>query len=161
MARKKTSEKRGRGRPVGTGFHPTQEQRDLVKKLAGYGIPEADIARLVTNPTSKEPISPVTLRKHFRDELDTGHVHATEQVVGALFKNATTGTDTYPGGIPTAQIFFLKCRGKGQWKDRQVLEVETPASDLEEREIDEGIKRLLAKAGAKPQRQARSRRADK
>ena len=149
--------KRKRGRPEGTGFHPTEDQKKLVDQLAGYGIPEADIARLVINPKSKEPISPVTLRKHFRDELDTGHVRANEKVVGALLKNATTGTETYPGGIPTAQIFWLKCRGKGQWKDRHVLEVETPPSDLEEKEIDDAIVRLLNKAKG-GERQARSKR---
>lgn len=136
-------ERRKRGRPE---FTPTEEQRKLVDELAGYGIPEPDIARLVINPGTREPISPVTLRKHFRDELDTGHVRANQRVAGALFKNATTSTETYPGGIPTAQIFWLKTRGKGQWKDKQHIEVETPPSELEEQEIDDAITRLLAKA---------------
>ena len=137
--------KRGRGRPE---FEPTDEQRKLVDELAGYGIPEPDIAKLVLNPSSKppSPISPVTLRKYFREELDAGHVRANHKVAGALFKNATTGTETYPGGIPTAQIFWLKTRGKGQWKDKQHLEIEPPPSELEEQEIDEAITRLLAKA---------------
>lgn len=140
---KKTGRKRGRPE-----FVPTDEQRKLVDQLAGYGIPEPDIAKLVTNPQTKEPISPMTLRKHFREELDTGHVRSNQQVAGALFKNATTGTETYPGGIPTAQIFWLKTRGKGQWKDKQTIEVETPPSEMEEQEIDSAIERLLAKGAA-------------
>lgn len=140
---------RKRGRPEGTGFHPTDVQRKLVDELAGFGIPEHDIARRVINPATNEPISPVTLRKHFRDELDVGHVRANEKVAGALFKNATTATETYPGGIPVAQIFWLKTRGKGQWKDKQHIEVETPPSELEEKEIDDAIARLLAKAAGK------------
>ena len=140
---KKTGRKRGRPE-----FEPTDEQRKLVDQLAGYGIPEPDIAKLVINPQTKEPISPMTLRKHFREELDTGHVRANQTVAGALFKNATTGTETYPGGIPTAQIFWLKTRGKGQWKDKQTIEVETPPSEMEEQEIDNAIARLLAKGAA-------------
>lgn len=158
MTRKKNEPKRQRGRPEGTGFKPTEEQRKLVEKLAGYGITEAEISRLVTNPQTKEPISPVTLRKHFRDALDVGHVRANEQVAGALFKNATQGTETYPGGIPTAQIFWLKTRGKGQWKDKQHIEVETPPSELEEQEIDDRIERLMAKAAGKAEKAKRGSR---
>jgi hypothetical protein len=153
--RAKEPSKRGRGRPE---FEPTEEQKKLVDQLAGYGIPEPDIARLVINPATKEGISPVTLRKYFRDELDVGHVRANQQVAGALFKNATTGTETYPGGIPTAQIFWLKTRGKGQWRDKQVIELEKPPSEMEEAEVDQAIGRLLAKAAAKadkPDRKAK------
>jgi hypothetical protein len=138
---------RKRGRPEGTGYHPTDVDRKLVEELAGFGIPEADIARRVINPATKEPISPVTLRKHYREELDVGHIRANEAVAGALFKNATTKTETYPGGIPVAQIFWLKTRGKGQWKDKQHIEVEKPPSEMEEAEIDQAIERLIAKAG--------------
>lgn len=148
--KQKAATPRKRGRPEGSGFKPTDEQRKLVEELAGYGIPEPDIAKLVTNPQTNEGISPVTLRKYFRDELDTGHVRANQRVAGALFKNATTGTETYPGGIPTAQIFWLKTRGKGQWKDKQHIEVDKPPSEMEEQEVDQAIQRLLAKAAGKP-----------
>lgn len=153
MSKKKSEKprKRGRGRPE---FEPTEVDRKLVGELAGFGIPEADIARRVINPATDEAISPVTLRKYFRDELDVGHIRANEAVAGALFKNATTKTETYPGGIPVAQIFWLKTRGKGQWKDKQHIEVETPPSELEEQEIDQAIERLLAKAlGKKPKKE--------
>lgn len=148
MSKKKSEKprKRGRGRPE---FEPTEVDRKLVGELAGFGIPEADIARRVINPATDEAISPVTLRKHFRDELDVGHIRANEQVAGALFKNATTKTETYPGGIPVAQIFWLKTRGKGQWRDKQILEIEKPVSELEEQEIDDRITRLMAKAQGK------------
>ena len=48
--------------------------------MAGMGIPEEQMVTAVLNPTSKQPISPVTLRKHFREELDQGMVQANAQV---------------------------------------------------------------------------------
>jgi hypothetical protein len=37
--------------------------------MAGYGVPEADIAGVIG-------VDPKTLRKHYRSELDHGHVKA-------------------------------------------------------------------------------------
>lgn len=68
------------------------------------------------NPATGKPISPVTLRAHFRAELDSGHTVATAAVARALYKNATTATDSYPGGIPVAQIFWMKTRGGPSWR---------------------------------------------
>jgi len=68
--------------------------------MAAYGIPEWDIARVVG-------IDPKTLRKHYRDELDTGHVKATAKVAEFLFRRATTEG---PQAV-TAAIFWLKTRG--------------------------------------------------
>jgi hypothetical protein len=68
--------------------------------MAGYGVPEADIARVVG-------IDPKTLRKHYRDELDTGQIKATAKVAEFLFRKATTeGSQAV-----TAAIFWLKTRG--------------------------------------------------
>jgi hypothetical protein len=50
------------GRP---SFEPSQSQRQMVQTMAGCGVPEADIAAVIG-------IAPKTLRKHFRQELDTG-----------------------------------------------------------------------------------------
>lgn len=106
--------KRGRGRPEGTGYHPTLEQRHLVKVMAGMGIPEDKMVQAVLNPATKRPISPITLRAHFREELDQGFVQTNSAVAAALYKNATSPTETYPGGVPVAQIFWLKCRMRWQ-----------------------------------------------
>lgn len=67
------------------------------------------------NPQTGRPISPVTLRAHFRAELDRGHAVATAAVAQGLYKNATTATDAYPGGVPVAQIFWMKTRA--QWRE--------------------------------------------
>ncbi len=62
------------------------------------------------NPETGRPISPVTLRAHFRAELDSGHAVATAAVAQSLYKNATTATAAFPGGVPVAQIFWMKTR---------------------------------------------------
>ena len=48
---------------------PDAAQRRQVEAMAGYGVPEPDIARVLH-------IDPKTLRKHYREELDNGHVKA-------------------------------------------------------------------------------------
>jgi hypothetical protein len=55
------------GRPA---FQPTEEQRKNVEVLAGLGIPEEDICRIVRDRNDK-PISKNTLRKYFKKELET------------------------------------------------------------------------------------------
>ncbi|MDQ1249754.1 MAG: hypothetical protein QG597_4130 [Actinomycetota bacterium] len=47
--------------------------------MAAYGVPERDIARVLG-------IDPKTLRKHYRDELDTGSIKATAKVAEFLFR---------------------------------------------------------------------------
>ena len=78
--------------------------------MAGYGIPETDIARVLG-------IDPKTLRKHYREELDIGHVKANAKVAESLFRKAT-GDDRQS---VTAAIFWLKTRAG--WKETSVHEV--------------------------------------
>ena len=80
---------------------PDPAQRRQVEAMAAYGIPEEDIARVVS-------IDPKTLRKHYRDELDLGETKANAQVAGFLFNAARNGN-------VTAQIFWLKTRAS--WKE--------------------------------------------
>jgi hypothetical protein len=68
--------------------------------MAGHGVPEHAIARVVG-------IDPKTLRKHYREELDTGQIKATAKVAESLFRKATgDGSQSV-----TAAIFWLKTRG--------------------------------------------------
>src|SRR4051812_10489416 len=84
------------GRP---SFEPTQPQRQMVGAMAGCGGPEADIAVVIG-------IAPKTLRKHFREELDTGHIKANAKVAGNLYRIANgSGREAV-----TAAIFWLKVR---------------------------------------------------
>ena len=76
----------------------TDEMRKRVKSPVAVGVPHEDIARQI------DVRSPKTLRKHFREELDTGVVEANAAVAGALFKKAI-------GGDTPAIKFWLMCQG--------------------------------------------------
>jgi len=89
---------------------PLPARRRQVEAMAGYGVPEVDIARVVG-------IDPKTLRKHYRDELDNGHVKANAKVAENLYRKATgEGREAV-----TAAIFWLKTRAG--WKETSVHEV--------------------------------------
>src|SRR5882757_878339 len=92
-------------RPVWT---PTDAQRRQAETMAAYGIPEADIARVLG-------VSKPTLRKHCGTELDTGATRANSKIADFLFYGICGGT-----GKPafkderarvTAAIFWMKTRG--------------------------------------------------
>src|SRR5690348_13576296 len=83
-------------------FVADDAKRERVRYLAGLGVPQNDIARLIG-------CSPKTLRRRFRDELDRGVAEANAVVSGSLFAAAKAGN-------VTAQIFWLKTRG--HWHER-------------------------------------------
>jgi hypothetical protein len=80
---------------------PDQGQRRQVEAMAAYGIPESEIAGVLS-------LDPKTLRKHYRAELDLGETKANAQVAGFLFSAARNGN-------VTAQIFWLKTRAR--WRE--------------------------------------------
>jgi len=88
---------------------PDAGQRRQVETLAGYGASEADISGLMN-------IDPKTLRKHYRQELDQGHVKANAKVAESLFRKAMGDG---PQSV-TAAIFWLKTRAR--WKEVSVHE---------------------------------------
>lgn len=104
-------------------FVPTQDQRDLVETLSGYGIPQADIARLVK-------ISLQTLHNNFREEMDVGMAKANAAVAGNLFKQATKDD---PSAVRAA-IFWAKARMG--WRE-VAQEVTLTVNDQRESTIDE------------------------
>jgi hypothetical protein len=84
-------------------FKPTDEQRRIVEGMSGFGIKHADICQLVINPRTGKPLDPMCLRKHFRSELDTGHVKANAAVAKSLYNQALAGN-------VTAAIWWTKAR---------------------------------------------------
>ncbi len=89
---------------------PDPSVRRQVEAMAGYGVPEAEIAGVVG-------ISPKTLRKHYRGELDHGHVKANAKVAENLYRKATgDGREAV-----IAAIFWLKTRAG--WKETTVQEL--------------------------------------
>ena len=89
---------------------PDAGYRKQVEAMAGYGVPELDIARVVG-------IDPKTLRKHYRQELDGGHIKANAKVAENLFRKATgEGRESV-----IAAIFWLKTRAG--WRETNVHEI--------------------------------------
>lgn len=94
------------GRPA---FEPTDDQRKMVEAMSSVGIIQTQIAQVLG-------ISDVTLRKHFREELDNAEIKANAKVAANLFRQATKDD---PRSI-TAAIFWTKTRLG--WKDTTKLE---------------------------------------
>jgi hypothetical protein len=94
------------GRPA---HSPEPAGRRQVEAMSAYGVPEADIARVLG-------IDPKTLRKHYRDELDTGSIKANSRMAENLYRKAMGDG---PQAV-TATIFWLKTRA--QWKETTVQE---------------------------------------
>ena len=81
---------------------PSDKDRATVKAMLGYGITQADVAKVLK-------IDIKTLAKHYPDEIDTAQVEANAAVAQSLFRNATKKDNV------AAQIFWLKTRA--QWKE--------------------------------------------
>jgi len=80
--------------------------RDKVRHLAGVGVAQDDIAKIIG-------CAPKTLRKRCRDDLDRGVAEANATVSGYLFASAKAGN-------VTAQIFWLKTRA--HWREKTAPE---------------------------------------
>ena len=89
----------GRTRAGRPSHVPTDETRNLVESLSGFGIPQDEIARLVG-------IDPKTLRFHYADQIELGSIKATAKVAQNLFTMACKPTRE---GL-SAAIFWLKVR---------------------------------------------------
>ena len=86
-------------------FVPTPEQRKTVRSMAAMGMPQNEIAACIGLR------SPKTLRRHFRNELDTAAIEANVRIARSLYEMATAGKNT------AAAIFWLKTRGGGAWRE--------------------------------------------
>ena len=92
------------GRPQ---FIKKDEDKKTVEALAIAGVTQRLIAQIVK-------ISEPTLRKHFREELDTSNARANAVISQALFKNAKDGN-------VAAQIFWLKTQAG--WRETNYHEL--------------------------------------
>ena len=96
-------------------FVVTAAMREKVRHLAGLGVRQDDIARIIR-------CSPKTLRKRCRDDLDGGIAEANALVSGSLFAAAK-------GGNVVAQIFWLKTRA--QWRERSAPDDRAAGGDAD------------------------------
>jgi hypothetical protein len=106
---------------------PTATTRATVSALTGSGHSQKSIAGILG-------IDLKTLRKHYREELNEGGDAANARVAMTLFRMATTGENV------AATIYWLKCRGRGQWREQKTDPTET-------REVREFIVREDEEAG--------------
>jgi hypothetical protein len=116
--------------------------------MAAYGVPEDAIARVLT-------IDPKTLRKHYRDELDTGQVKATARVAESLFRKATSDGNQ----SVTAAIFWLKTRGGWRETPQSHQVAVSDVTKLSDEELERMIGTLqtsIAEEEAKQARRSRS-----
>ena len=79
--------------------------------MAGLGIPFGDIARVIK-------LSEPTLRKYYREELETGQTKANSMVAQSLYQKAMGNGQ----GAVTACIFWLKVRAN--WVERSHVTIE-------------------------------------
>ena len=89
----------GVGRPP---HKPSETTRKMVTSAIGMGLDQTAIGALLD-------ITPKTLRKCYRHELDTGASKANFSVAKSLYDRASGGKDTI------ASIFWLKARAG--WQD--------------------------------------------
>jgi DNA invertase Pin-like site-specific DNA recombinase len=98
-------------------FKPTEDDRAKVARMSSMGITQEQIAKVFG-------ITPKTLRKHFRKELDASAIEANFQVTETLFKMATSGTNT------AASIFWVKTRCNPRPDPPPKPSVPTPPSTI-------------------------------
>lgn len=85
-------------------YAPTPKERAQVKTMAGLGLTHEGICAVIG-------ITPPTLRKYFRDELNVGQHEANAQVAASLYRQATHPIKPNP----IVGIFWMKARAG--WRD--------------------------------------------
>lgn len=97
--------------PRGQQF--TAEERAQVRELAGLGLPDKQIARVIR--AAGGGIGEAVLQHNFRDELDCGRIETNAKVAKSLFNMAMDGK------TPAAAIFWMKARCG--WREKHDIEV--------------------------------------
>ena len=115
------------GRSGRKPFVPTPEQRSNVKALAGLGMPQEQICRLVTNP----PLDVKTLRKHFRLEIETAEIklHALMgnfTVADILGMAPPAGTRAIDNQHARASLLKFYAKTRMGWKEPVVNRQKEP-----------------------------------
>ena len=119
--------RRGPGQPP---WQPTPKERETVKLMTGYGIPQDAICKVlrVTRPT---------LEKHCRGELDTGAADANAAMAASMFRMGTRGP--YSVRFHAAK-FWLAARAGWREADKMVL-VPMAAYEMTDDELQTVISR--------------------
>lgn len=115
--------------PDTTPHEPTESTRLLVSNMIAYGIPQESVARCIN-------IDPKTLRKYYRDEIDTSSEKLIAEVGNYLIDKCRSG-DT------SSIVFFLKTRGK--WSETN--NVNNRYVDEDGKDLHKADKDVLSKLG--------------
>lgn len=111
----------------------TDKSRAQVEAMAGYGLPQDQIAKVMR-------IAESTLKKYYAEELSRGAAVANSMVGEALFKQARAGNTT-------ALIFWAKARMG--WKETMVLDNTSSDGSMSPKGLDasklspEALKELM------------------
>lgn len=120
---------------------PTTEARSVVEALATVGTRHEDICGILKLGEHGD-ISPTTLRKHYRVELDYGSHLSTARVASVLYQAALKAS-VNPAYIGAA-IFWMKTKGGWRERDRMDDLVEAAKKDLENAPISDKEKAEIA-----------------
>ena len=136
------------GRSGRKKFVPTPDQREVVKLLAGRGIPQEHIRQLIRNPQTGKPLSIKTLERAFASEIQTAKVEGKLKIARFII-------DTILGRRPvdakpikderlraTLAIFFAKTRLGWTVADRHP-HVRDPIDAQDPRSSVQSLKRLF------------------
>lgn len=93
---------------------PTEQNRRTVESMTAFGIPQAEICKVIK-------ISKPTLRKYYREELDTAATKANSRVGQTIYSIAI---DPSHRSCISAAIFWAKTRMG--WRETNNLEVSGP-----------------------------------
>lgn len=104
-------------------FEPTEDQRKLVRQVAGIGVPHEMIRLLVKNGAG-EPISADTLKRHFAADLEEGKANTAAQMVGKLVATALGQVSAQQ----TACLIFW-CKTQLGWRETSALDVNLPPEE--------------------------------
>lgn len=116
-----------------TRFKPTDKQRELVRKMAAYGLTHDQIAACISWADGT-PISPTMLATNFERELSTGLAMAITDSAECVMNIVRNGQDER--ARLDAAKYFLSTRGK--WRTADSI----AATDAAQKQlISEGAKR--------------------
>lgn len=94
-------------------YEPDEKSRKQIAVMAGIGLTHDQIAKIMG-------VSDETLRKYYRDELDTGEARMNAAVAQNLYSIATSKGQ----GAVAAAIFWMKTRAN--WREVNRTEVSGP-----------------------------------
>ena len=103
---------------------PTPETRAEVVALTSFGVNDVEIARYIG-------VDPKTLRKYYRDEMDTASTRANATVAKFIFRTASgaalkDGNGATYADCVRAAMFWAKTRMRWRETDRPGEDGDTP-----------------------------------